>query len=121
MYESYNFIKQKRADKPLKLPAPLVSFSSEQFLWVHSPIVNADIIYQAREERSGFHSFTSAYVKAANRTALRARNYHSQTREIRLRILTHNLAILWRQILCSIQSRTLLIFQGVFYKIISVV
>ena len=37
--------------------------------------------------------------------ALRARNYHSQTREIRLRILTHNLAILWRQILCSIQSR----------------
>lgn len=29
--------------------------------------------------------------------ALRARNYHSQTREIRLRILTHNLAILWRQ------------------------
>jgi len=37
--------------------------------------------------------------------ALRARNYHSQTREIRLRILTHNMAILWRQILCSIQSR----------------
>jgi hypothetical protein len=29
--------------------------------------------------------------------ALRARNYHSQTREIRLRILTHNLAILWRK------------------------
>jgi len=29
--------------------------------------------------------------------ALRARHYHSQTREIRLRILTHNLAILWRK------------------------
>jgi Transposase DDE domain len=42
--------------------------------------------------------------------ALRARNYHSQSREIRLRILTHNLAILWRQLRCSIQSRTLLIF-----------
>jgi hypothetical protein len=39
-------------------------------------------------------------------SALRARNYQSQTREIRLRILTHNLAILWRKILCSIQSRT---------------
>ena len=36
--------------------------------------------------------------------ALRARNYHSQTREIRLRILTHNLAILWRKFRCSIQS-----------------
>ena len=42
--------------------------------------------------------------------ALRARNYHSQTREIRLRILTHNLAILWRLLLCSIQSRTVPIF-----------
>jgi len=30
-------------------------------------------------------------------TALMARSYHSQTREIRLRILTHNLAILWRK------------------------
>lgn len=30
-------------------------------------------------------------------SALRARHDHSQTREIRLRILTHNLAILWRQ------------------------
>ena len=29
-------------------------------------------------------------------SALRARDYHSQNREIRLRILTHNLAILWR-------------------------
>jgi len=38
--------------------------------------------------------------------ALRAREYHSQNREIRLRILTHNLAILWRKFLCSIQSRT---------------
>ena len=38
--------------------------------------------------------------------ALRARNYHSQTREICLRILTHNLAILWRKILCSIQSNS---------------
>ena len=28
--------------------------------------------------------------------ALRARTYHSQNREIRLRVLTHNLAILWR-------------------------
>jgi hypothetical protein len=28
--------------------------------------------------------------------ALRARSYHSQNREIRLRVLTHNLAILWR-------------------------
>ena len=36
--------------------------------------------------------------------ALRARHYHSQNREIRLRILTHNLAILWRQLRCSIQS-----------------
>jgi hypothetical protein len=43
--------------------------------------------------------------------ALRARNYHSQTREIRLRILTHNLAILWRLFLCSIQSRTHPIFR----------
>jgi hypothetical protein len=42
--------------------------------------------------------------------ALRARNYHSQTREIRLRILTHNLAILWRLLLCSIQSRCVPIF-----------
>ena len=31
-------------------------------------------------------------------SALRARNYHSQNREIRLRVLTHNLAILWRQV-----------------------
>jgi hypothetical protein len=38
--------------------------------------------------------------------ALRARSYHSQNREIRLRVLTHNLAILWRDITCSIQSRT---------------
>jgi hypothetical protein len=30
-------------------------------------------------------------------SALRARRYHSQSREIRLRILTHNLMILWRQ------------------------
>ena len=30
-------------------------------------------------------------------SALSARSYHSQTREIRLRILTHNLAILWHQ------------------------
>ena len=37
-------------------------------------------------------------------SALRARNHHSQNREIRLRILTHNLAILWRRISCSIQS-----------------
>ncbi len=29
-------------------------------------------------------------------SALRARTYHSQNREIRLRVLTHNLAILWR-------------------------
>ena len=40
-------------------------------------------------------------------SALRARSYHSQNREIRLRVLTHNLAILWRDITCSIQSRTL--------------
>ena len=38
--------------------------------------------------------------------ALRARTYHSQSREIRLRVLTHNLAILWRRPPCSIQSRT---------------
>jgi hypothetical protein len=38
--------------------------------------------------------------------ALRARTYHSQNREIRLRVLTHNLAILWRRIRCSIQSRS---------------
>ena len=38
--------------------------------------------------------------------ALRARNHHSQTREIRLRILTHNLAILRRPPPCSIQSRS---------------
>jgi transposase len=30
-------------------------------------------------------------------SALRARSYHSQSREIRLRIPTHNLAILWRK------------------------
>jgi len=36
--------------------------------------------------------------------ALRARTCHSQNREIRLRVLTHNLAILWRNITCSIQS-----------------
>ena len=49
-------------------------------------------------------------------SALRARSYHSQNREIRLRILTHNLGILmrpWRQIMspqvtpCFIQSRRL--------------
>jgi hypothetical protein len=38
--------------------------------------------------------------------ALRARTYHSQNREIRLRVLTHNLAILWRRSRCSIQSRS---------------
>jgi len=38
-------------------------------------------------------------------SALRARTYHSQNREIRLRVLTHNLAILWRRPPCSIQSR----------------
>ena len=37
--------------------------------------------------------------------ALRARTYHSQNREIRLRVLTHNLALLWRCPRCSIQSR----------------
>ena len=37
--------------------------------------------------------------------ALRARTYHSQNREIRLRVLTHNLAILRRRQPCSIQSR----------------
>ena len=37
--------------------------------------------------------------------ALRARTYHSQNREIRLRVLTHNRAILWRPPPCSIQSR----------------
>jgi len=37
-------------------------------------------------------------------SALRARTYHSQNREIRLRVLTHNLAILWRPPSCSIQS-----------------
>ncbi len=39
-------------------------------------------------------------------SALRARTYHSQNREIRLRVLTHNLAILWRPLACSIQSRS---------------
>ena len=39
--------------------------------------------------------------------ALRARTYHSQNREIRLRVLTHNLAILWRQLRCFIQSRSM--------------
>jgi len=38
--------------------------------------------------------------------ALRARTCHSQNREIRLRILTHNLAILRRPQPCSIQSRS---------------
>jgi hypothetical protein len=37
-------------------------------------------------------------------SALRARSYHSQNREIRLRVLTHNLAILWRPPPCSIES-----------------
>ena len=36
--------------------------------------------------------------------ALRARTYHSQNREIRLRVLTHNLAVLRRSHPCSIQS-----------------
>ncbi len=36
--------------------------------------------------------------------AVRARNYHNQNREIRLRVLTHNLMILRRKILCFIQS-----------------
>jgi len=45
--------------------------------------------------------------------ALRARTYHCQNREIRLRVLTHNLAILWRPFPCSIQSMTVpVIFQG---------
>jgi hypothetical protein len=39
--------------------------------------------------------------------ALRARTYHSQNREIRLRVLTHNLAILRRLHRCSIQSNTM--------------
>ena len=38
-------------------------------------------------------------------SAVRARKHYSQTREIRLRVLAHNLMILWRIILCSIQSR----------------
>jgi transposase len=38
--------------------------------------------------------------------AVRARNYHNQNREIRLRVLTHNLMILRRKILCFIQSIT---------------
>jgi len=38
--------------------------------------------------------------------ALRARTYHSQNREIRLRIRTHNLAILWRRPRRPIQSRS---------------
>jgi len=50
-------------------------------------------------------------------SALRARKYHSQTREIRLRILTHNLAILWRKILCSIQSKYVPIKSQVSFSI----
>jgi len=41
--------------------------------------------------------------------ALRARTYHSQNHEIRLRVLTHNLAILWRPQPCSIQNGTITI------------
>jgi len=44
--------------------------------------------------------------------ALQVRTYHSQNREIRLRVLTHNLAILWRTLSCSIQSRKELIIDG---------
>ena len=40
-------------------------------------------------------------------SALRARTYHSQNREIRLRVLTHNLAVLRRQNSCSVRSRRL--------------
>ena len=39
-------------------------------------------------------------------SALRARQYHSQCREMALRMLTYNLMILWSQLLCSIQSMT---------------
>ena len=39
-------------------------------------------------------------------SAVRARKHYNQTREIRLRVFTHNLMILWHIILCFIQSRT---------------
>ena len=48
--------------------------------------------------------------------ALRARTYHSQNREIRLRVLTHNLAILWRRPRCSIQSRSVPSIPPMFYS-----
>ena len=40
-------------------------------------------------------------------SAVRSRKHYNQTREIRLRVLAHNLMILWYTILCFIQSRTL--------------
>ena len=36
-----------------------------RFLWDHYSIVNADVVDEAGEEGSGFHSFTGAYVQAA--------------------------------------------------------
>jgi transposase len=39
-------------------------------------------------------------------SAVRSRKHYNQTREIRLRVLAHNLMILWRTILCFIQSIT---------------
>ena len=43
-------------------------------------------------------------------SAVRARKHYNQTREIRLRVLAHNLMILWHIILCFIQSRTVTYF-----------
>ncbi|MBN2588667.1 MAG: IS5 family transposase [Sedimentisphaerales bacterium] len=43
-------------------------------------------------------------------SAVRSRIHYNQTREIRLRVLAHNLMILWRTILCFIQSRTVTYF-----------
>ena len=49
-------------------------------------------------------------LKRIMRAALRARSYHSQTREIRLRILTHNLAILWRKYYVLYRAGASLVF-----------
>ena len=49
---------------------------------------------------------TFSMIKRLLGSALRARQYHSQCREMYLRIITFNLMILWPPLLCFIQSRS---------------
>ncbi len=46
----------------------------------------------------------NSMIKRLQGSALRARNYWTQQREIVLRILTHNVMIIWRTIRCFLQS-----------------